>query len=351
MPCKTCGGADHNRSSSHLCPEKAPPRQGKDPPPIPPGHSNETGFWREHQRCVKLGWGGFLRNTALDKPVQEAVKQVTRLAFEVSRFLQYHLQRLFERNTTADTFLDIAFIPDIVNTTWMRKLFIGFADGYFDNTELNASYSLYVEARTQNVPFPRLDAVPPQALTIFAKEFATNVATHIDRLFTIMAKRAYVKTFSRLGVPTKESRCLADVVMSVFEEATSTPVSSDDLLDASQDPDIRWLMECHLQAGCTWRGKLQFIHVQNLWLSTQGSRLCVLTPIFSVDPKYITIDTDVLHSLLGNKTGTGSDKSGFGARQLCQWALNFRLPSRIVGHEGVGKYFWFNVKTDGVGAS
>jgi putative transposase-like DNA-binding protein len=286
----------------------------------------------------------------LDQPVQEAVRQVTRLSFEVSRFLQYHLQRLFERKTAIDTFLDLTSIPDITNTTWMRKLFIGFADGGFEEAELDASYSLYLNARTRNVPIPPGNAIPPQALTIFAKDFATNIATHIDRLFTIVARRAYVKTFSRLGVPTKEAKSLAAAIVSVLEEATTTAILHDELLTKFQDREVRWLMECHLQAGGTWRGKLHYIYVQNLWLSTQASRLCVLTPIFSVDSKYITIDTDVLHSLLGNKPGTGSNKSSFGQRQMCQWALNFRIPSRV-GHEGLGKYFWFNIKTDGVGAS
>ena len=349
MPCK-CGGKDHDRSSSRLCPFKELPRQGKDPPPIPHGESEETGFWKEHQRCVKIGWGGFLRNRALDASIQLAVKQMTSLSFEVSRFLQYHLQRLFEIEANAAQFPGLTYLPDISNDTWMRRLFVSFATANFDDPSLGDSYAKYLAKRTLQVPLPAKDSIPPQMLTIFAQDYVTNISTHIDRLFTIVAKRAYAKYFAVKGVPNRESRRLAATLIAVLIDGNET-VLRDEFLTAVQDGELRLLLESHLQAGSSWRTKLHYIHIQNRWLLTQHSRLCVLTPIFSIDSKYVTIDTNVLHSLLGSKKGTGCDSAGFGRRQVCQWALNFRIPPRFVGYEDLGKYFWFQVKTDGVGAS
>ena len=83
----------------------------------------------------------------------------------------------------------------------------------------------------------------------------------------------------------------------------------------------------------------------------QGGKLCVLTPIFAIDAKYITIDTDVLHSLLGSTKGTGLGKKPFGHNQELWWIKNFRLPPRLFPEQAEDRRFWFTVATDGVGAS
>jgi len=300
---------------------------------------------------VKIGWGGFLRNTALNAPVQKAVSQSTLLTFEVSRFLQYHLQRLLEKPDNVDRFADLSFIPDVTNDTWLRQCFVGFADATFDDLELSTSYANYVQKRTGHVALPSRDAIPPQSLTIFAQEYATNIGTHIDRLFTIVAKRTYARLLTQRGLPGKEARALATAVITAFDDAAVLGPAYDDFVSECQDVDLRLLLESHLEASRSWRGKLHYIHVQNRWLMTQCSRLTSLIPIYSLDAKYVTIDTDILHSLLGGSRGTGVDKKGFGGRQMCHWALNFRIPSKFVGHDGLGKFFWFYVKTDGVGVS
>ena len=117
------------------------------------------------------------------------------------------------------------------------------------------------------------------------------------------------------------------------------------------DYDLKSIIQMVLVTRHGWETKLRFIHDTNRVLMTRGARLCVLTPIFTVEAKYITIDTDVLHSLLGSKKGTGLGKSDFGRDQVLSWIKNFRLPPKLFPEGREDRRFWFTVTTDGVGAS
>jgi hypothetical protein len=342
-PCKSCGGIDHERSSSHLCPFYVD-RPGRTKPPDPPlGESDETGFWKEHHRSIKVGWRTLLRSPYLDEKVQWAVDEMTKLSFEVSRLLQYHVQRCFEAGLPT---------PNIVHDTWLRQCFSIFKNGVATDLELQNSYNVYLARRTTMEPLPALVATPPEMVTIAVRDFLTNITTHIERLYPIVVKRWMAAVFASRGLPKKHARRLAKFVSGILLQPGDF---TDDICDLHQEEvTMKAMVRAVQDSNIDWRSRLSFIYRMNKWLMTQHNRLCVLTPIFSAEAKYVTIDTDILHSLLGSKRGTGVTKKAFGHNQVVQWVKHFRLPPRFIMAEDdlpETKKFWFMVTTDGVGAS
>src|SRR5687768_17229103 len=58
--CKACGKVGHSRRSSHLCPLRAPPREGLDPPAKLNG---EEGSWMKVvDSCYKVGARSLLKS-------------------------------------------------------------------------------------------------------------------------------------------------------------------------------------------------------------------------------------------------------------------------------------------------
>ncbi|KAJ3079457.1 hypothetical protein HK102_003773, partial [Quaeritorhiza haematococci] len=85
-----------------------------------------------------------------------------------------------------------------------------------------------------------------------------------------------------------------------------------------------------------------------------GSWFCSLVPIHSLKAKYITIDTNGLHELLGGKRGTGVTQTDFGLDRD-QWfrRVFLGLPMYLLDPDGLvsKRRFHYFLKTDGVGVS
>ena len=319
MFCASCGLKGHSRSTSHLCPNHKD-RPGREKPPFPTGESEESGYWTEHQRCIKVGLQGLLRNTQLYGIIQDVVSETTRLSYEASRLLQFHVQRTFEANL--DT-------PRITNETWVRQCFAVLQGKTVTDPELKTSFDIYVTRRTLREPLPKLSVTPPQAVTIAVKNYVSVIETHIDRLYLIVLKRWMVTGFKMRGLPSKAARRMAAFMMDLL-------LDTDLKVEDVNDYDLKTIIQMVIATREGWETKLRFIHDTTRVLMVRGAKLCVLTPIFTIEAKYITIDTDVLHSLLGSVKGTGLNKTDFGHDQILGWIKNFRLLPKLFpdGREG-----------------
>jgi hypothetical protein len=59
-------------------------------------------------------------------------------------------------------------------------------------------------------------------------------------------------------------------------------------------------------------------------------RALSLAPLYGYTPKYVTIDTDVLHGLLGGRTGTRMALQDFTSKQNSLWLKIFKIPAPLL---------------------
>ena len=137
-----------------------------------------------------------------------------------------------------------------------------------------------------------------------------------------------VTGFTMRGLPSKAARRMVAFMMDLLD----TDIKVEDV----NDHDLKVIVQMVIATREGWETKLRFIHDTTRVLMVRGAKLCVLTPIFTIEAKYITIDTDVLHSLLGSVKGTGLNKTDFGHDQILGWIKNFRLLPKLFpdGREG-----------------
>src|SRR5690242_10770051 len=99
MNCPSCGGNDHQRSNAKLCKKRKIPLQ--DIPPAKEADPSRNYLEAPYglfpiTRSFKSGLKTALRKDtdSLYISINEYVDHFTRLGFEISRFLQIHLQRI-----------------------------------------------------------------------------------------------------------------------------------------------------------------------------------------------------------------------------------------------------------------
>ena len=216
--CASCHQEGHSRSTSHKCPNHKD-RPGREKPPLPDDEDDKTGFWTEEQGCIKVGLMSILRNEQLYRIIQTVVSEVTRSSFEVSRLLQYHVQRVLEASLP---------LPNILNETWVRQCYAIFQGKPVGDQELQTSFGFYMQRRTLLEPLPSLSATPPEVITLAVKSYVTTIATHIDRLHRIVVKRWMATIFRKRGLPRKAARRMAAFMMDLCFE---TEVTDEDVND------------------------------------------------------------------------------------------------------------------------
>jgi hypothetical protein len=374
MVCPSCGSETHSTSKSKECPYNDP-RWATIPPP-----SDFPLRAKPKYRSFKTGLATILKDTSLHQPILENVASVTHVAYEASRLLQIHLQRLLEGGHP---------LPPFHNRTWLQKCFdiftpkditTAFLDSFHSSDpQLLASFLLYLHHRGYQHQLHNLKNVVTQIKSYLVKDYLTVLLNHIRSQFWIIAKRQLKHQFLSHGLSYQEAKFNATTIVNtaasgiqnaetededsvaifsaVEEEHTSgqagtaSPTSNkekdtsatDDLFIANAD-----LLMTTYKAG--WEARLRFIHRGNLFVMEQGGKLSSLVPLYTPEAKYITIDTDALWGLLGCEGGTNLHKTAFGKDQLRQWCNFLKLPSSLI-QTASHRRFSCMIHTDGVGCT
>ena len=377
MVCPSCGSETHSRSKAKECPYNDP-RWAIIPPP-----SDFPLRAKPKYRSFKIGLATILKDTSLRQPILENVASVTHVAYEASRLLQIHLQRLLEGGCP---------LPPFHNRSWLQKCFDIFTPkdvttaflGSFHSSDpqLLASFLVYLHHRGYQHQLHNLKDVVSQIKTYLVKDYATVLLNHIRSQFWIIAKRQLKHHFLSHGLSHREAKSSATTIVNtaasgiqdgeteeddsvaIFsapeEEETSgqagtpgTPVpTSNKEKDTSATEDLFITNADHLMATykAGWEARLRFIHKGNLFVMEHGGKLSSLVPLYTPEAKYITIDTDALWGLLGCKDGTKLGKQPFGKDQLRQWCNVLKLPSSLI-RTASHRRFSCMVHTDGVGCT
>jgi hypothetical protein len=295
-----------------------------------------------------------------------SVGEVTKLCFETSRLLLFHIQRLLDSNPPLP-------LPNLASDTWLRMPFslLSRPGTVVSDAELMLSFKLYCSRRGDTVDFPYIHHTSSQTITYLVGNCKVNIATHIDRIYKIVVRRWLFASFHSRGLPRKGANQMSGSIYSTLfdgrqPEGDNTDITDDEVVPVEPTPDaleetgdptdektVRFIREAR-SANTDWRTRLRFIHDTNRKVYRLGGRLSLLLPVYSADAKYITVDTNVLHSLLGSKKGTGVDATKFGKNQIVHWVRNFRLPASLIPHDDTpdtAKRFGFMMLTDGVGVS
>jgi hypothetical protein len=299
LQCPSCGQVGHSRSSHHLCPNKVH-RQGAK---RPHNDEEETHFQVQELRSIKRGLAGVVKDDALHERIQDLVAKMTRNSFWASRLVNLVVQQKIEAGEE---------LPDVTSQPWIRQFF---------------THNFHGTQETFGIPAPA--PVNGQTATLAARDYSINVGVHLQVAFACMYKRFLHFKFRAL--PTRKSRnqlvaaCLQELESGNTGEHASFPF----LLGGDE----------------TNAEKLKLMHAWNLIFVRAGAKQFNLLPQFTTKAKYVTIDTDVLHTLVPHK---GVSLKAFGLKREDNWKEHFRLPKRFFRTD---RQFACEIGTDGKAVS
>lgn len=298
MPCKACGRDDHHRRSSKSC-KFYNPR----PNNVKPENDNDEKFYKRIN-CYKQGLDTFIKikNNKLHDKIEENVTRVTETCFYATKLLNYHLQRCIEQNLS---------LPDIYDNNWIRQLF----NGKIKDSSLRDS--------ANNFPYLPHHSINNQIISYLVKELIVNITNHINDVYDNMTSRYIRFIMESRGFP---NNCIKECINNIFN-----------------DPENAFPEFLEIYESYKLRKIERMYHMNKIFVST-GKKTFTLCPNYTMRAKYITVDTDVLYSLVDSDM----DKTSFGLLQYEMWREHFKIKS---------KYFRdklrFNcmIKTDGVGCT
>jgi hypothetical protein len=369
MPCPSCGGTDHQRSSNKLCGNRKIPWKDVRPScksDIVRGYEPAPHGLYHTIRSYKCGFQTVLISnpvtTDLKLNIERHVHHFSWVAFESSRLLQLHLQRILEKELP---------IPDFTNRTWMQKCF-DIHHKVVDDVQLQSSFQLYKECRGTFTPYFTLEGMVPQIKTYFVKDYVTVLQTHLKTQFWIVAKRSIACTYEAKGLPFKNAWKVACYIVEIAKDSCK---DDNEETDENEDPqvevelrltddtqDVDEVVEEHYQEfveiandlittySAGLESILRYNYHHNKKVMERGRKLSSLVPLYSTEAKYITIDTTALYWLLGGKRGTGKTAAEFLEEGIEEWKKILNLSSGHTVHAS-RKRFEMIFHTDGVGCT
>lgn len=300
MSCKSCGETDHQRRSSKLC-KNYNPR----PNNVKPNSENNRYYKKFYS--YKQGFDTFCKNkdNKLCDKVENIVTKVTETCFYATKLLNFHMQRCIEEELQ---------IPNIYDINWIRQLF----------TRNISDNDLLISA--SHIPYLPHHSINGQIISYLIKELIVNITNFMNGIYDNMTKR-YIRWILEVRGFTENSikECINDV------------------LNNSKNAFPEFL-EMYSYYKQTTERKISRMYFMNKIFVSIGRKTFTLCPNYTMRAKYITIDTDVLYSLID----TDMNQSSFGLLQYEMWQENFKIKSKYFSDK-----LKFNcmIKTDGVGCT
>ena len=311
--CPSCSQDDHQRSSSAKCAKRVV-RQGSGKPSQT---ASATLKWTRFDSVFKKGLRSslkavqFANGETLEDRIQVQVQRLTRNAFYASKFLQYHLQRCIEYRLG---------VPDFNDRTWLRQLLT------FRFTDPTLHESCLLLGDHLPCPLP----VNSQIVTIFCRDWAVIIDNFTDLVFPKASRHLLHHRLRQRGIAKQKHR---NAIIAA-------------ILEAETDEDRAYYTQ---QYGPDLYEPLNLAKMHHLIhrLVAHGGKLFHLTPQFTTAAKYVTIDTNVLHTLVDCK---GVSVSAFGLNREDRWREYFKIRSAFFA-DGCRRRFNCEIRTDGVGCS
>lgn len=303
MPCKLCGKADHERRSSKLC-KFYNPRPNNNTKPQS-DNSNDTFHKKFYSYKQGLKTLCLNNNINLNNNIEQIVEKVTETCFYATKLLHYHLQRCVEQNIS---------IPNIYDCCWIRQLF----SGKFKDVELRNS--------SNHFPYMPRHKINNQILSYLVKELIVNITNFMNNIYDNMSSR-YIRWILELRGFTEKS--IKECIHDIFNDPKNTLIE---------------FVEIYEFYKTTYQRKIERMYFMNRIFVMTGKKTFTLCPNYSMRAKYITIDTDVLYSLVDSDI----DRSSFGLLQYEMWKQYFKIKPKYFKEK-----LRFNcmIKTDGVGCT
>jgi hypothetical protein len=335
MSCKSCGRADHKRSSSRLCPNNKP-RQGKEKPEY---LKDEPTWGLGGETVYKVGLETISKDSRLTERISQCVLALTQAAFEGSRLLQYVLSKKIESGDSLPT-LDKDYLRSVFSTPLGNTRPI--------NNELTDHYNrVFTQVRDPRYRPARLPVEQSQILVNHVQTYKTNLDLHVKKQVEILGRDMIRGYFLRRGIREKIVTGLVNEIYDVVLDDEKTCSLSDDLLKRFVRPLRRVL-------SSPQKNQIEWIYGRNRIQVAHGRRTSTLVPIHTISAKYLTISTDILYILLERKKGTGVTMKEFGMEQDEHWNQYFKLKQKHFKSEtnpDPKVMFGYMIKTDGAGAS
>lgn len=297
MICK-CGSDSHSRTSSKNCPLYRT-RPGKE-------KSIRKDNCIQEYSVYKQGFNSLCKNKLLYDNVTSTVKNATKICYYATKLLQLHLQRICETD-------DIS-IPDITDITWLRQLF---THKYNDH---------YLEESANLLPYLPHLKINGQVITYLTKELRQNIQMYLENVYDIMTKKWI---FNILRIRGFHNKITKQVINEIFE--------SNNNMFGFYD-----IYEFHKRSI---ESKIKRMYYYNNLFVGWGTKQFTLCPNYSTCAKYITVDTDVLHSFVGSNEKVRE----FGLNCLDRWRKHINIKNKWLN--GTNKNFNMMIKTDGMGVS
>ena len=363
--CPSCKKTDHLRSSSSKC-ENFKPRPSKRKPDVIIDENQylDTSFGY----AIKTGLKTILKNDTLQNAINTRVQQITLIAFQASRLLNLHLLRCLEYNVK---------IP-ILNDTYISHVFsIVQKPTNFNFSKFDANLiDTYVNYYQFDYELVTLTSNSTQMMRLFTKSYLVNLNNHIYKLYWSNLRKFCNHYFFN-------DDTLVDSCIEFFEENPSlelimntygrnfTMFQQDNLILSNYE-STKKLDEIKRSRLVIRRFVMRIImnsdvsdtkimkRIEEVWIrykklsqnSEQQLKSNTIVPLCTSVTKYITIDTDVLHGLLGGQKVTGYNKTEFGKDfQHEMWKKTFKLKEKWLQLDTEQKIFAFQILTDGVGCS
>ena len=350
MVCKKCNGLDHNRSSSSKCIYNSPRISSLIPV------SSENGKYTHTDFGFTIKYN--LRKITLHEEIYETIdtlsKTLTVISYNASRLLNLHILRCLES--------DISFN---LNETFIRKFFtiVSKENGNFDkfDKDILETYKLfpqYVDKKYKIMP-PGFS----QIVTIAVKNYKVNIDVHHDKIYwTNLRKWCKLHFFDHV----ETEKCIDFFIMkpSLSEISTSYPKKSFEMFHQKNIVE-----SVYKSTMSIYKRNISVLYLKKLLLLKKGrldkklehklsqihkTKTSTIVPLFTQKMKYITIDTNVLYSLLGGKKGTGFTLEEFASNdnQIDMWKRVFKLKESWLEYDKHDKkIFNFQVMTDGLSCS
>ncbi len=316
--CSTCGGNDHQRSSSKKC-IAYQPRQGAEIPEETEEQITNNEGLKKEVVVYKQGLNTFTNHRfnngeTLIERIQSQVAAVTKNSYYASRILNYHLQKCVENGTE---------LPDITNRTWLRQLFTRVIKDNDLQESIDEIDHLLPELQT---------GIIPQITTLCCKDYAVNAQVHLDIVYHKINRKWMKAYFDSKGLKKKEVTAL---VGSIMDDPQSFENSFPNLVTP------------YLVGQITVGSRIKRMYDLNKLFGHFKTKLYNLAPQYTTNAKYITIDTDVLYSLVKSDLKVKKIKE-FGAIREDQWRKYTNVKEKYFKDN---KRFNCRIKTDGVACS
>ena len=247
--CRACGKNDHQRASSKKCPKRVV-RPGKEKLQT----DDPTKSVKRTFSVYKQGLRTFCKKgetgVKLEEACQLQVRNATINSFYGTRLLNLHLQLLVESHST---------IPDVLDSSWLRQFFTR----RVTDKDLEETLKSFPD-------FEYAEDVDGQIVTYLVKDYIVNFELHLKNQWLNLSKRYKRHELNEKGVLERKevNKRMAEIVWEVPENADQ---------------------------------KIREIYHLNFIFSTVGGKQFNLAPQYTPRAKYITIDTDALHSLTNSE--------------------------------------------------